>query len=106
MMVVASRFEGFGFITAEAMLNGCPVIGKNTGGTKEQFDNGRELMQAEIALRYSSRQDLTEAMCFVMEHDTTDMCAKAKETVLRLYSLERNTSLVEKYYKEILKHKI
>ena len=104
MMVVASRFEGFGFITAEAMLNGCPVIGKNTGGTKEQFDNGRELMQAEIALRYNSRQDLTEAMCFVMEHDTTDMCAKAKETVLRLYSLERNTSLVEENYKKILKY--
>ena len=37
-LVVPSRFEGFGFITAEAMLNSCFVVGRDTAGTKEQFD--------------------------------------------------------------------
>ena len=37
-LVVPSRFEGFGFITAEAMLNNCFVVGRDTAGTKEQFD--------------------------------------------------------------------
>jgi len=27
-IIVASRFEGFGFVTAEAMYNGCLVIGR------------------------------------------------------------------------------
>ena len=39
-LFVPSSFEGFGFITVEAMFCGCLVIGRNTGGTKEQFDNG------------------------------------------------------------------
>ena len=34
-LVVSSPSEGFGFITVEAMLNGCLVIGRNTAGTKE-----------------------------------------------------------------------
>lgn len=33
--VVASRCEAFGRITIEAMLNGLPVVGANTGGTAE-----------------------------------------------------------------------
>lgn len=39
-LIVPSYWEGFGFITTEAMFNGCLVIGRNTSGTKEQFDNG------------------------------------------------------------------
>lgn len=40
MLIVPSIFEGFGFITAEGMANGCVVLGRNTAGTKEQFDVG------------------------------------------------------------------
>lgn len=34
-LVVPSRFEGFGFITVEAIMNGCIVFGHNTAGTAE-----------------------------------------------------------------------
>lgn len=37
-LIVASRFEGFGRMTAEAAFRGCLVIGHNTGGTKEILD--------------------------------------------------------------------
>ena len=37
-LIVASRYEGFGRMTAEAAFCGCPVIGRNTGGTKEVLD--------------------------------------------------------------------
>lgn len=37
-LIVASRFEGFGRMTAEAAFYGCPVIGRDTGGTKEVLD--------------------------------------------------------------------
>ncbi len=50
-LVVASYYEGFGRMTAEAWFNGCIVIGRNTAGTKEilditggyKFDNVSEL---------------------------------------------------------------
>lgn len=34
-LLVTSRFEGFGRMTAEANMCGCLVIGRNTGGTQE-----------------------------------------------------------------------
>ena len=47
-LLVPSYCEGFGFITAEAMYNNCVVIGRNTGGTKEQFDVGLAYTGKEI----------------------------------------------------------
>ena len=46
--VMSSYSEGFGLTTAEAMLNGCVVIGRNTAGTKEQFDRGEEITRQAI----------------------------------------------------------
>lgn len=37
-LIVASFYEGFGRMTAEAWFNGCMVIGRNTAGTKEILD--------------------------------------------------------------------
>lgn len=39
--LVCSRMEAFGRVTAEAMLAGNPVIGKNTGGTAELIEDGK-----------------------------------------------------------------
>ena len=42
-LIVASKCEGFGLITIEAIFNGCFVIGNNSGVTKEILENvGRE----------------------------------------------------------------
>ena len=40
--VMTSLSEGFGLTTAEAMLNKCLVIARNTAGSKEQLDRGLE----------------------------------------------------------------
>ena len=80
--------EGFGFITAEAMFNGTIVIGKDTGGTKEQMDNGKALAKTEIAFRYKNLQDLTDLLFYVqnLNKDTyMAMAKKAQEVVCELY---------------------
>lgn len=38
--VIASRYEAFGRITIEAMLNELPVIGANSAGTAELITDG------------------------------------------------------------------
>lgn len=104
LLVVPSRNEGFGFITAEAMFNGTLVIGRNTGGTKEQFDNGLQLMGREIGVRYES---LSELICKLKEYDDVSdrniqMIRDAQNTVCCLYDKALQARKVFDFYLEIL----
>lgn len=103
MLVVPSRFEGFGFITAEAMLNRCVVIGRNTAGTKEQFDNGLKYSGKEIAYRFDNNSQLFECMVRAIESDNGEMVEAAYKSVVHLYNVEDNVLKLEEYYKKILK---
>ena len=104
VFVVPSRNEGFGFITAEAMFNGTVVIGKNTGGTKEQMDNGKVLAKKEIAFRYTKTQDLTKLL-FEIQHLSNDsyvnMAKSAQEVVCELYDKEIQSRKLGEFYLEI-----
>lgn len=104
-ILVCSRFEGFGFITAEAMFNGCLVIGKDTAGTKEQFDNGFEMWKQEIGIRYTENKELVlaiEEVCKNGIEPYLDTINKAQKTVVEMYSLEKNVQKLIDIYHEIL----
>lgn len=102
MLVVPSRFEGFGFITAEAMLNRCVVVGRNTAGTKEQFDNGLKYSGKEIAYRFDNNSQLCECMVKAIENDNSEMIEEAYNCVVHLYNVEDNICKLEAFYKKIL----
>lgn len=101
-LVVASPFEGFGFITAEGMFNDCVVIAHNTAGTKEQLDIGLEQTGKEIALRYNNEQELVYCISSVMQNDYSEMKALAKKVVINNYTIEHYSHLVYEYYKYVL----
>lgn len=101
-LVVPSRFEGFGFITAEAMRNGCFVIGMDNAGTKEQFDNCFESTGEECAYRFKDKVGLLEGLLYAVEHDTSRQCKLAQSVVMNNYTLEKHCLRVEAYYKRIL----
>lgn len=104
-LIVPSISEGFGRITAEAMFSSCLVIGNDTAGTKEQFNNGKELTNAEIALRYTTQQQLIKHMLDVTNtpiESYQDMINTARRTVLELYTTEVNAEQVYEFYKQIL----
>lgn len=67
-LIMSSQSEGFGLVTAEAMFNGCLVIGRNTGGTKEQFDNGLNLQGCEIGLRFETEDELANRMLSIVNN--------------------------------------
>lgn len=105
-LIVPSPFEAFGLITAEAMFNKCLVIGKDTAGTKEQFDNGRKLHNMEIALRFTNEQQLTDLFIEIEQKKYSHYAAtiqKAYESATSLYSIENNATLIEQLYKSIIK---
>lgn len=60
--IVPSRFEALGRVMPEAMACGCLCIGRYTGGTKEQIDNGRDLTGDDIAIPYDDTGQLTEIL--------------------------------------------
>lgn len=104
-IIVASRFEAFGFITAEAMYNGCLVIGHNTAGTKMQFDNGESLFGQPIGIRYNSLEELRTKIEEVCNSDYSSYTATriaAQNTVLSLYTVENSAKEVFTLYKQIL----
>mgnify|MGYP002856283733 CR=1 FL=1 len=107
-LIVSSPFEGFGFCMPEAMQQGCLVIGRNTGGTKEQLDNALDLTGREIALRYETIEQLAEFLSEVAKNTPSfydDYRCKAFDVVNELYTKERNAKEILLFYKEILAQK-
>lgn len=104
-LIVASRCEGFGFISVEAMLCGCPVIGHNVGGTKIQFDNGLAFTGHEIGLRYQTEKELEECMTVIAHQERSKlmpMLHDAQETVMHYYTARKSATKVFQFYQKIL----
>lgn len=101
-LLVLSYFEGFGFITAEAMYNECIVIGNNTAGTKEQFDNGVNKTGQEIGLRTNNYIEAAEAMEYVISNNMDEMRQRAKAVVTDMYSTEVCANSIESFYHRIM----
>lgn len=105
-LIVPSVYEGFGRITAEAMTCGCPVIGKNTGGTKEQFDLGYKLFGEEIGFRYDTMEDLVSQMLFIeniTEEKIQEMTNKAQNFVCTQYNYKKNIEETYSFINDIIK---
>ena len=108
-IVISSPNEAFGRCMAEAMMNDCLVIGHNTGGTMEQFDNGVQMHHEEIGLRYMTAEELADLLYNVEQTSPEHYCnmrEKAFVTANTLYSNENNAEQIYQFYEDILSHKI
>jgi glycosyltransferase involved in cell wall biosynthesis len=102
-LVMPSVNEGFGMVTAEAMFNGCLVIGNNTSGTKEILE------KENLGILYNGKNELVLAMKNVVSNGIESyfpMIKKAQELASNLYSQEQNAASVYKYYTEILEKRM
>lgn len=61
-VIVTSYKEGLGRVFPEAMANGCLCVGRYSGGTKEQIDNGRSFTGDDIALAFDSVDELANIL--------------------------------------------
>lgn len=103
--IVASRFEGFGFITAEAMFNKCLIIGKNTAGTKEQMDNGMFLLNKEIALRFNNIEEMTYMMVKAIKEDNSEIINNAYHVVNCKYTSSIHAKNILNFYSKLISKK-
>lgn len=100
--VAASRCEGFGLTVAEAMLAGCPLIGRETSGIKAQLDNGLHDTGKEIGLRFSSCGELAAALQTAARGGLDEMTERARQVVTGRYSARESAAQILDYYKDIL----
>ena len=103
-IVICSPEEGFGLCMAEAMFYGCLVIGRDTSGTKEQMDNGKNICENEIAIRFNTRQELSEKLLELTTEPTKyeEYVQRAFDVVNKLYTVETCTRNVLGFYNHIL----
>ena len=103
-IIIPSLNEGFGRCMPEAMFNGCLAIGRNTGGTLEQLNNGLKLTGQEIALRFDTNQQLTQHLIDVSSQPVDyyrPTLERAFQVVNQLYSSESNVNNVYHFYKQM-----
>ena len=104
-LLVPSYYEGFGFITVEAMLNKTLVLGRNVAGTKEQFDNGLYITGKEIGIRFNSTKELSEVILQVCTNNPSifrNMVESAYKVVMDNYTIEKNTEQIYHVYNQVL----
>ena len=100
-IVISSEFEGFGRCMPEAMSYGCIVIGHDTGGTKEQFDNGLTLTGRDIGFRYNDSEKLVNSLLGVHNlqgEDCVSMQHLAFDVVRRMYSVDNYVESILNFY--------
>lgn len=97
--LVCSRSEAFGRVTIEAMLSMNPVIGANTGGTKELIIDGYN------GLLYKSGDyiDLAEKIKYLIDNNDKIgiMGENAFSFALENFTAERNAEEIYKIYSEL-----
>lgn len=103
LLVVPSRYEAFGRVTVEALYNGCFVLGRNTGGTKEI------LQQTGGGMLFNDDDKLFDQLVEVFEKGLPYYYSAIKEAQQKigiLYSTEGNADQMFERYRSILKGQI
>ena len=104
-LIVPSLFEGFGRSMPEAMTQRCLVIGRNTGGTQEQFDNGLQLTGKEIGWRFTTTAELAKHLVELQqipESVAEDYRERALKVVNTLYTSSAFADCIIDFYQNIL----
>ncbi len=101
MVLVCSKREAFGRVTAEAMMSGKIVIGSNRGGTRELIGANEE---RGYLYTWNNPKELAQKIQFAISNpsETIKREKRAQEFVLRLTDLENYTDKLERIYQKIL----
>ena len=98
-LLVASKSEGFGRMTAEAAFAGCLVIGKNTAGTKE-------VMDITGGFRFMNDEEMLLAMkdvSYLSENEYRIRVSRAQHQAVAFFSNEEYINNILDVYDKILK---
>ena len=94
--LMCSQNEGLGRVTVEAMLYGCPVIGRASGGTKEIVINGK------TGYQFYTARECAELMRKVAREDNSQLIKQAHVFATQNFSIENYGDKIMNVYYSIL----
>jgi len=98
-LIQASKMEGLGRVTIEAMFCGCLVVGRNSGGTIEI------LGEKDLGLLYNKNSELIAILDHLAKTDIDfykDKIERAQKEAVSLYSIEESGKKILNYYNKTL----
>lgn len=95
--LMCSIFEALGRVTVESMFYGCPVIGRNTGGTAEIVKPGIS------GYLFNNDEECIELMKRIAEEDQTILEKSAQQYAVNNFSTECYGPEIMKVYHTVLK---
>lgn len=100
VVCVCSAMEGFGRVTAEAMLGGCFVLGANTGGTKELITD----METGRLYESENLNDMTEKLLDILEHfdQYHSIIQNGQHNALERFTADQNADRIESLYQKVI----
>ena len=100
-ILVCSKMEAFGRVTAEAMMTGKIVIGASSGGTKELIGKHEE---RGYLYTWNKPEELAEKIEYVLTHpeEVIDKEKRAQKFILGLTDLDAYTDKLKNIYYKIL----
>lgn len=101
IILVCSRMEAFGRVTAEAMMSGKIVIGSNSGGTLELIGKSEE---RGFLYTYGNPIELADKVQYALEHEKEvyEKEILAQNFILKLTDINKYASKIVRIYKRII----
>ena len=96
--LMCSDNEAMGRTTIEAFWNGCPVIGRNTGGTPELICDG------ENGYLFDTIDELADLMRKVAHQDKSKVIENARNFALQNFTEEEYGKKIEIVYQTVMGH--
>ena len=102
--VTSSQFEGFGRVTAEAMLAGCVVVVSNSGANEEIVTDGETGYVYEVA----NPTALAEAIERILsdKRKAAECASLGRESVAKRFGSDKNALQVVALYKSVLGNRL
>ncbi len=81
----AAKYEPFGFVIAEAMLNGAPILSTKTGSALDAIQHKKN----GYLVDYDDVDGFVEGVEFLINNDKIKIGLKGKETAAKMYSFQK-----------------
>lgn len=95
-LIMASKYEGFGRVTAEAMFYGCPVIAHKSGGTLDVVIDGK------TGYLFNEIENCAELLRKVCLTDQQDVILQAQEYAVTNFSTDMYGSRILNVYSSVV----
>ena len=94
--LMCSDNEAMGRTTIEAFWNGCPVLGRNTGGTPELICRGAN------GYLFNTKEELADLMRQEVHQDNSKVIENARKFALQNFTEEEYGKKIEVVYNEVI----